>query len=768
MINKRWINIMRGLLSTAPLRHALFTLFIAGILSYGAGFAGYMLAKFDLINLIREMSNDDSFYYFQIAYHLSEGKFSTFDGGITRTNGYHPLWMFAVTPFYWVFDKESALFGIKAFEIMLVAGAVACIATAARLARLPWILLFAALPLLYEHRASFGGLEAAAALFMLGLFMLALMLYARNPARWTWPLAAVAFALPWVRLEYIAISMAATVVLCVIEWSRRERPAGAWWRSLMLSAPSQALVLIGGAIAGILVYFLYNRLVFGGIVPVSGVTKAAWSQFKWAQAGGYSFTQNFRDVLQVPVFDFELLAALAICAGLLLVWWLARRSRDERDWLLLVFLVGAFGLAVGHLSMFAQTVLTVYPTSQGKFLWYFVPAYLMMALITPVICYVAIYFIRRCIGPRWRRTAGLLSVSIIAAGAVFLLARADFTYPFWFVENYSAITRNHDEWVSSFYGGVQVMNRVLPDNSVVGSWDAGIVGYFSRFPVVNLDGLVNSYDYLHDTGVAEDGYASWKNKFIPLYREFGITGFANITTQHFAGDVILETSSPSQGDRFYIFPAEPLDNADTAEWFWQRMEPHFAYQSDGVGFIVDGRLAQGFARNCAPGELAVWEWGGPGNVVGMNWHRNESGLCMVDMLLPHHAMPPVGIAALSASDYLAALIGSSAPAISSDYAVYLKNNRLIYVNEQCGDADVARGFFLHLDPVRQLDLPRQRRPNGFDNLDFRFAWNGRQFGEICIIIRQLPDYDIAAIRTGQFERVGGNFSHVWEGKIRPE
>ena len=31
---------------------------------------------------------------------------------------------------------------------------------------------------------------------------------------------------------------------------------------------------------------------------------------------------------------------------------------------------------------------------------------------------------------------------------------------------------------------------------MVGSWDSGVIGYFSRFPVVNLDGLVNSYDYL--------------------------------------------------------------------------------------------------------------------------------------------------------------------------------------------------------------------------------------------------------------------------------
>ena len=124
------------------LRNALFILFIGGILAYGTGFAVYMLARFDLVNLIRDVNGDDAFYYFQIARNLAEGKFSTFDGGITQTNGYHPLWMLLITPFYWVFDKEAALFAIKAFEIMLIAGGVALVAAAARLARLPYIALF--------------------------------------------------------------------------------------------------------------------------------------------------------------------------------------------------------------------------------------------------------------------------------------------------------------------------------------------------------------------------------------------------------------------------------------------------------------------------------------------------------------------------------------------------------------------------------------------------------------------------------------------------
>ncbi len=317
----------QGRILPAPWRNALFALFIAGILAYGAAFAWYMLAHFDLVNLIRDISHDDSFYYFQIAYHMAEGKFSTFDGGITRTNGYHPLWLFAITPFYWVFDKEAALFAIKAFEIMLVAGGVALIAVAARLARLPWVLLFAALPAFYGRWTLIMGMETAAALFMLGLFILAVCLFAKNPARWRWLLAAVAFSLPWVRLEYIAISLAATVVLCLVERSWQDRRFGALPGVQVRQISSlKAFVPLLGAVAGILVYFAYNGIVFGGIVPVSGAVKQVWSQRRWEVEGGYSLTNNFQEILQLRVFDNELLVALGVCILFLLVWRFSRHS----------------------------------------------------------------------------------------------------------------------------------------------------------------------------------------------------------------------------------------------------------------------------------------------------------------------------------------------------------------------------------------------------------------------------------------------------------
>ena len=746
----------------APLRHALFALFIGGILAYGAAFAGYLLVNFDLINLIRYIS-DDAFYYFQIAYHLAEGRFSTFDGGITQTNGYHPLWLLLITPFYWMFDKEGALFAIKALEIMLIAGAVALIAVAARLARLAWYLLFAVLPILYQTQALFHGLEAAAALFMLGLLFLALVLYARNPERWTWPLAVVAFALPWVRLEYIAISLTATAALLLMEWSRRERPAGASWRIALTAIPSRrTFAPIISAVAGILTYFAYNKLVFGGIVPVSGATKRAWSQVRFEEQGGYSLFQNFQDVRQIYVFQNEmLLVALAICAGflLLLVWWLARRSRSREDWLLLAFMVGVFSLAVGHLAKFAQTVLQVHP-DWGSYPWYFVPFYLLLALVIPAGCYVARHFLRRLLGPRSALAANGVSGGIILIGAVLLFTDADFARPFRYVDQDNPSTPR--EWMVTSYAGAQVMNRALTEDNVIGSWDAGIMGYFSRYPVVNLDGLVNSYDYFH---AAESGTET------ELYPRYGITHLANIRIFSRLGDSMLFDGPPfleSVGYRkFGLWPVEATEGVDPAVWFWERVAPHFDYQAEGVGLLVDGRLAQAFARDCRPGELAVWDWSGGGPAtVAQNWTQTQTGLCAAATVLPPDATPPVRIKTAAASDYRARLLGGGEPAIRATFDVYLTENRLIYARERCEGDDLTAQFFLHLEPVAVKDLSVRRWLYGFDNLHFDFFdQQGVRLGDFCLVAVPLPEYAIATIRTGQFVVVAGGYERLWEGEF---
>ena len=734
----------------AALRNAPFALFVGGILAYGAAFAWYMLDRFDLVNLIRDVNWDDSFYYFQIAWHLAEGRFSTFDGGLTRTNGYHPLWLLLITPFYWVFDKTEALFAIKAFEVMLVAGGVALAAGAARVARLPWILLFAALPALYGYPALFWGMEAAAALFLLGLFLLAVCLFARDPARWRWPLAAAAFALPWARLEYAAIAMAATAALCLLERS---------WRDGSERARAGIPVLAAGA--SLLVYFAYNAVVFGGIVPVSGATKEFWSQNEWN--GGYSLIENTRAYLRSGFFDDELLIALEVCVYAAVVWWFSRRTRDRDDRLLLAFLVGVFGLAAGHLAKFAQSVLTVHPRFGGA-TWYFVPAYLMEVLVVPARCYVAIWFVRRVLGPELRRASRIPGLGIAAIGAVFLFAAADYGAPFRYVDWHRDATYRYRQ--VSTYLGTMVTDRVLPEGAVVGSRDSGTMGYFSRVPVMNVDGLVNSWDYLR---------AQKEGTVNAFFSRHGITHFANDAhLAYLPDDHVILFEGPPYDERVLQF-ALWLDGrihdwggGDLSDWFWERMEPHLEFQADGIGLLVDGRMAQAFVRDCTPTQAAVWTWG-DGRTVLLPWTQAAAG-CVSAIVLPPDALPSPRVAAMTAGEYLADRVGGRRPAIRSGFDVYLVGKRLVYVKESCGPEDVAARFFLGVAPADPDDLSEPRRPYGFDNLDFGFnvygSGPGVRVGGTCLVEVRLPEYDVATITTGQSVAEEGGFRQLWTEDIR--
>ena len=94
--------------------------------------------------------------------------------------------------------------------------------------------------------------------------------------------------------------------------------------------------------------------------------------------------------------------------------------------------------------------------------------------------------------------------------------------------------------------------------------------------------------------------------------------------------------------------------------------------------------------------------------------------------------------------------GTLEPVRRADFDIYLALNRLIYVKEQCAPEDVDLRFFVHIVPADPADLPRHRKRYGFDNLDFYFHEYELSIDGRCVAIRNLPDYDSTAIRTGQW------------------
>ena len=112
--------------------------------------------------------------------------------------------------------------------------------------------------------------------------------------------------------------------------------------------------------------------------------------------------------------------------------------------------------------------------------------------------------------------------------------------------------------------------------------------------------------------------------------------------------------------------------------------------------------------------------------------------------------------------YRAAVAGD--PAARSEFDLHVLDGDLVYVKEPCDQEDAENPFFLHVAPERPEDLQQGRR-RGFDNhpVDF-FLHGGALFDGKCSMRVPLPDYPVAAVRTGQ--RVAHGETDLWSASFR--
>ena len=98
-------------------------------------------------------------------------------------------------------------------------------------------------------------------------------------------------------------------------------------------------------------------------------------------------------------------------------------------------------------------------------------------------------------------------------------------------------------------------------------------------------------------------------------------------------------------------------------------------------------------------------------------------------------------------------IAAREPAARSAWDVHVLGGagELAFLKTPCASGDMADRFFVHVVPVDASALPADRRRLRHDNLDFDFLDRGgaRADGK-CVVRVRLPDYDIAAVRAGQY------------------
>jgi hypothetical protein len=456
------------------------------IVTIAVGVFARVIYSLPLAAYVQDLNVDDSFYYYLIAHHFAIGHFSTADG-IHLTNGYHPLWVWLLIPvFKGVQDPITAMRVVKMEELALLFGAACFCMAAGRLAGWrAWAL--AIIPLCFFGRTMFFlGLEAAAQVAMLAILLFLLTRLFMHPGRWALYLAIAmncAF-MPWVRLECVTVSMATGAAIAAYMLWRREFRL------------DRILCVWTATGIGAAFYLIYNKVVFGTAVPVSGQVKAYWSQLQFARSGGYSFWLNAERFLR---HDSRSVEATFVCLIIVLISWSIptyRRRKYAANHGIDAFVVI---LASAHVARMLFSILSLDVSYDVD--WYYVPAYFLMALLVPLAVSRAFVLWRLTASGFNQRTRRL--ESYVACAALVLVAFS--SNPLKDLGRWRGGWRG--TWGAASFEGTEWMNNYLPDGAVIGSSDSGIVGYFSKHQVINLDGLVNAAGFL--TAVRGQSVESW-------------------------------------------------------------------------------------------------------------------------------------------------------------------------------------------------------------------------------------------------------------------
>ncbi len=449
---------------------------------------------------------DDSFYYFKVADNIARGFGSTFDQ-LNPTNGYHPLWMMVLVPVYKAFGAWPDL----AFRVVLLLqlglwSAFTFILfryLAGRLSIWAWLpgLLFWANPWFFHRQVS--GMEISVAILCI---MLLVQFLGRNegltkgitPGR-CFTLGLLMGAMFLARLDTALIALVVFVFVLI---------RASDWR-----IKSGAAYLGGAAILGI-PYLVWNMYHFGHLWPVSMHVKHATLSLS-PQLVSIAWKKIFWPVyfaVDSPVA--EVVIAAGAVGVIVIAWTFVKRAREAgsgSDGVVAVFR-DQLPFIAGVVFHWCYICVFSPVSGSGKIArdWYFAPEMVMAVLLLAAVLQLIMSLIR------WPVVAKGLSVS---ATIVFVVFSA-FSLLVFFSNQQRYVTQ-----VQQFKAGKWI-DANIPADAIVGAFYAGQIGYFSKRRVVNLDGLISSFEYVDDY-LSQGRIDEWlvRNGVTYLANEFGGDSF---------------------------------------------------------------------------------------------------------------------------------------------------------------------------------------------------------------------------------------------------
>ena len=410
---------------------------------------------------------DDAFYYLTLARNFVHYGQWTFDSGVSLTSGFHPLHAYALAGIQAALHPSQ-----EAFVVWAVL--------------LSWFPAFLALLLgarFAMHRPSL----TPALLLLLFAVSRNVSLNMVSGVEWGWVVLAsvVMFRLAWGIHADPSPRRAALLFACCFAGVLARTDFGLVPAALVAATAPQALSPRGrrrlvvtmagltGAVAALALVLLHNDLATGQALQSSARMKALWLSIYGPSARILTakVLGLFGESFWIAASGATILGAAALALGF-------RRFASR-------FASTLRGCASGAAARAPGARATVWFACLIAIVGYFVvyrlnPAALQnwytANLVVPVFLFLAL---PRAAARRWKQLSAAITVVLVVLLAVQIGPSLRFD--------------THPEWPSQatmYRAGMFLHDRRLPGR--VGSWNAGIVGYYSGGRVVNLDGLVNN------------------------------------------------------------------------------------------------------------------------------------------------------------------------------------------------------------------------------------------------------------------------------------
>lgn len=414
--------------------------------------AGYILFS-DISKLISN-TPDDASYYLKIAGNFTLEKGFTFDN-INNTNGFQPLWEYLLIPAMLLADSqppENKLRIILLVQLVLISISLLIFNSVLRkFFQDKYILAFDIFFGVFVFFNAINGMETSLMILMISLLLRSavnqkIFETESKGKEFTWGIILGLLILSRLDMIFIAIGIA----LIFMTGFRKE----SLYRIIKIFAGT-ATILIP--------YLLFNYFSFGNIIPVSGYLKSGFLQ------------TSLVDKLQLILKYRE--SYFFFCSLIYFAWYLIFKKRSEED-NRNSFLDFINILIITSILLFSYMLIYL---NWVIFYWYFIPFALVFSVLA---CIVFSHLFK---------DKDSAAVNIVYSAVII------FTAFYWgqkIYANYSGYNSvKENNWNIESYKAASWMKDHSGVKDIMAMKDAGHFSFFSGRDVINLDGLVNDFEY---------------------------------------------------------------------------------------------------------------------------------------------------------------------------------------------------------------------------------------------------------------------------------